>query len=126
MQTVQSVSSADALKASRAFGAMIFSFFGVVLLEVWDRRTGAGVTVFAGIALLGLALLAMAYLRYRRARCVSGASHVVLAAALVGFALAYPQLASGGPADPVGFLGTGLMLWANALWALRNPVRQQA
>ena len=63
MQTVQSVSSADALKANRAFGAMLFSFFGVVLLEVWDRRAGAGVAVFVGIALLGLALLAMAYLR---------------------------------------------------------------
>lgn len=45
---------------------MVFSVFGVVLLEVWDRRTGAGVTVFAGIALPVLALLAMAYLRYRR------------------------------------------------------------
>lgn len=101
MQTVQSASSVDALKAGRAFGAMVFSFFGMVLLEVWDRRAGAGVMVFAGIALL-------------------------LAAALIGFALAYPRLASGGPADPVGFLGAGLVLWTNALWALRDPAPRQA
>jgi hypothetical protein len=54
MQTAQSVSSADALKVNRAFGALLFSFFGVVLLEVWDRRAGAGVAVFGTIALLGL------------------------------------------------------------------------
>jgi len=189
MQTVQSVSSIDALKAKRAFGAMVFSFFGLVLLAVWDRRAGAGVAVFGAIALLGSALLAMACLRYRRyapalalqpataetkraervfnivnlgqwglilvlgnvlanvglaawvvpmaiiviglhfvplAYVFRNRSHYLLAAALVGFALAYPQLASRGPADPVGFLGTGLMLWTNALWALRDPARQLA
>jgi len=45
--------------------------------------------------------------------------HYVTAAALVVFAIAYPLVARGGPADPVGFLGAGLILWLSALWALR-------
>jgi hypothetical protein len=39
---------------------------------------------------------------------------------MVGFALVYPHYALAGPADPVGFLGAGLILWLNALWALRR------
>jgi hypothetical protein len=34
------------------------------------------------------------------------------------WALAYPQLAQAGAADPVGCLGAGLILWASALSAL--------
>jgi hypothetical protein len=183
MPANHSASSVDASSiASRAFGAMLFSFYGAILLEVWERRAGAGNVAFAVIALLGCALLAAAYLRYRRfAPTLAAATatpqkkradrvfnivnagqwvlililgnvlaniglghwvipmgiaiiglhfvplayvfrnppHYVLAIALIGFATTYPWLAAGGPADPVGFLGAGLLLWLSALWTLR-------
>jgi hypothetical protein len=52
-------------------------------------------------------------------------SHVATGAALIVLAVAYPLLATGGPDNPVGLLGTGLILWASALWALRpaSPAR---
>ena len=186
MSAAQSMSGLDASKAGRALGAMIFSFFGAVWLEVWDWRAGAGAALCAAIALAGIVLLASAWLRYRRfapvlarepatpekkrarrifnivnigqwvvivvlgnvlanlglgewvvpmgiaviglhfvplARVFHNRSHLVLAAAMVGFAVAYPQVAPGGPADPVGFMGAGLILWTGALWALREPAR---
>jgi signal transduction histidine kinase len=187
MPAVPSHPSLDASKGGRALGAMIFSFFGAVWLEIWDWRAGAGPAAFAVIALLGLTLLARAWLRYRRfapalalepetpqkkraarifnivnvgqwvvivvlgnvlanlglgkwvvpmaivvvglhfvplAHVFRNRSHYALAAAMVGFAMLYPQLAPGGPADPVGFMGAGLMLWLGALWALREPARE--
>lgn len=174
---------ADAANAGRAFGAMLFTLFGAVLMEVWDQRAGAGIGPAAVIGLLGLALLVVAWLRYRRfapalagvaatperqranrvfnlvnigqwvvilvlgnvmvnvgwgdwvvpmaiaiiglhflplARVFRNPSHYVLGALLAGFAILYPFAAPAGPADPVGFLGAGLILWCGALWALRG------
>jgi MFS family permease len=186
MQAVQSaapVRSAGA-SAGRAFGAMIFSVFGTVLLGIWNQRTGRDAGLLLGIVLLGIALIVSAWLSYRQhapalaaeaqtperqranrifyivnaaewllilvlgnvlantglgdwvvpmaitviglhfvplAHVFHNPPHYCTAAALVGFALAYPFLAAGGPADPVGFLGTGLVLWLSACWALRRP-----
>lgn len=180
--------SHDAATAGRAFGAMLFTFFGAVLMEVWDRRAGAGPVFAVAIALLGVALLLAAWLRYRRhapalasvaatperkradrvfnivnigqwvviivagnvmvnlgwgewvvpmaigviglhflplAHVFRNPSHHVLGAVLILFAVLYPQVAPGGPADPVGFLGTGLILWCGALWALRRTTADQ-
>jgi hypothetical protein len=44
--------------------------------------------------------------------------HTVIGVAMMVWALAYPQLAQAGAADPVGCLGAGLILWASALSAL--------
>ncbi|WP_051293706.1 hypothetical protein [Pseudoduganella violaceinigra] len=44
--------------------------------------------------------------------------HYVVGVALMLLALAYPLLAKGGAADPVGCLGTGLILWASAISGL--------
>ena len=44
--------------------------------------------------------------------------HYVLGFALMLLALAYPFLAKGGAADPVGCLGTGLILWGGAISGL--------
>lgn len=174
---------ASAVAAGRAFGAMLFTVFGTVLLEVWDRRAGVGMPAFIGIALLGIALLAMAFGIYRShapalkqesqtperkradrvfhsvnagqwvlilvlgnvmantglgdwvipmaifviglhfvplAYVFRNTPHYITGAALMGFALLYPRLAAGGPTDPVGFLGIGMVLWASAAWALRS------
>jgi hypothetical protein len=186
VQTSQSIVHLEAVSAKRAFGAMIFSFFGAVLLEIWNFRARAGTATYIVIAALGLALIAGAFLRYRRyapslalepetpakqkadrvfnivnvgqwvlililgnvlaniglkewvvpmgiiviglhfvplAYVFRNPSHYFLAAALVGFALVYPLLASAGPGDPVGFLGTGIILWLGALVALRNSAK---
>lgn len=186
MHAIHSSSSLDASRAGRALGAMIFSFFGAVLLEVWDLRSAAGPLAFFLTTVLGLALLGAAWRRYRRyapalaqqpetaeklrgrrifnlvnigqwvvilvlgnvfaniglgqwvvpmamvviglhfvplAHVFRNRAHYLLAAGMVGFALAYPQLAAAGPADPIGFLGAGLMLWTSALWALRDPAK---
>jgi len=183
MQAIHPAPGARARQASRAIGALFFSVFGAVLLEVWNRRAGAGAGLFSVIAVLGLALAASAWLTYRRhapaladeadtparkradrifhivnagqwivilvlgnvlahfgfgawvvpmgmiviglhfvplAHVFRNPPHYVTAAALVGFAILYPRYAAGGPADPVGFLGAGLILWMNALWALRR------
>jgi hypothetical protein len=44
--------------------------------------------------------------------------HYVVGFALMLLAVAYPLLAKGGAADPVGCLGTGLILWASAISGL--------
>lgn len=44
--------------------------------------------------------------------------HTVTGVAMMVWALAYPQFAQAGAADPVGCLGAGLILWASALSAL--------
>jgi len=44
--------------------------------------------------------------------------HTVIGVAMMAWALAYPQLAQSGAADPLGCLGAGLILWASALSAL--------
>jgi hypothetical protein len=52
--------------AGQATGAMFFLVFGGVWLEAWAQQSGAGVPAFAAIAVLALALLAVAWRRYRR------------------------------------------------------------
>jgi hypothetical protein len=65
MQAAESI-DLEARLAGRATGAMFFSVFGAVWLEVWAQRTGAGLALSAAIAAAALVLLAGAWLRYRR------------------------------------------------------------
>jgi hypothetical protein len=44
--------------------------------------------------------------------------HYVTGIAMILLAILYPHFASGGPANPVGCLGTGLILWASAITGL--------
>lgn len=90
----------------------------VVLANVLaNAGLGAWIVPMA-IVVVGLHFVPLAFL-------FRNPAHHVLAAAMIGFALLYPRLAPGGPADPVGFLGTGLLLWAAVLWALRPPARNR-
>jgi hypothetical protein len=52
------------------------------------------------------------------ARLFSYPAHYVTGAAFILLALIYPITAPGGPTNPVGCLGAGLLLWLSALWAL--------
>jgi hypothetical protein len=47
-------------------------------------------------------------------------THAVTGIVMMGFAVTYPFLATQGPTSPIGLLGAGLILWANALWAVRR------
>ena len=64
------------------------------------------------ILVVGLHFVALVPVFHRR-------SHAATGAALIGLAVVYPLLAVGGPDNPIGLLGTGLILWASALWAIR-------
>ncbi len=57
------------------------------------------------------------------AHAYANGAHYVSGAALMLFAAGYPFVARGGPADPVGFLGAGLILWAAALLAVTRRAR---
>nr|WP_176936531.1 hypothetical protein [Massilia sp. PDC64] len=65
MQATASI-PAQAQLAGRATGAMFFSVFGAVWLEGWARSAHAGMPAGVGIAVLALALLVVAWRRYRR------------------------------------------------------------
>jgi MFS family permease len=52
--------------------------------------------------------------------------HWVTGSAMILLAVLYPQFASGGPADPVGCLGTGIILWASAITGLLPEVTANA
>lgn len=45
-------------------------------------------------------------------------AHYVTGAALMLLALAYPEFAAAGPADPIGCLGAGAILSTSAVWAV--------
>jgi F0F1-type ATP synthase assembly protein I len=46
--------------------------------------------------------------------------HYVIGSTLMLLAVLYPLVASGGPANPVGCLGAGLVLWASAIAGLTS------
>lgn len=52
------------------------------------------------------------------AHIFSNRPHYATGAALISLAVVYPQLAIGGPADPIGCLGAGVILLVSALWAV--------
>ena len=67
----------------------------------------------AAILIIGLHFLPLAAI-------FANPAHYVTGGVLVALALAYPFLASGGPRDPIGCLGAGLILWGSALWAVMD------
>ena len=92
----------------------------IVVLGNVLANTGYGAWVVPmAIAVVGLHFVPLAVVFRNRA-------HYALAIAMVGFALIYPRWAPGGPADPVGFLGAGALLWASVLWALRPAAADRA
>jgi len=85
----------------------------VVLANILTRQ-GLGMWIIPmAIFIIGLHFLPLAYL-------FSNRPHYATGAALVALAVVYPFVAPGGPADAVGLLGAGLILWASAGWALRR------
>ena len=65
------------------------------------------------IFIVGLHFIPLAHL-------FSAPAHYVTGAAMMALAVIYPFVAPGGPADPIGPLGAGLILWASAGWAIRR------
>lgn len=67
------------------------------------------------IFIIGLHFLPLAHL-------FSNRSHYVTGSALMLLASVYPVFSQAGPADPIGCLGTGIILWISAVWGLStNP-----
>jgi hypothetical protein len=65
------------------------------------------------IFVIGLHFLPLAYI-------FSNPPHYITGGAMIVVALTYPLLFSGGPSNPIGCLGAGLILWASAMWAVRE------
>jgi len=79
------------------------------------NRQGLGDWMIPGVMLIvGLHFLPLAKLFGYRPHYVSGA-------ALVALALIYP-FAGGGPLDPLGCLGAGLILWGSAIFGLAGAI----
>jgi hypothetical protein len=82
-------------RCSRAIGAIFFALFADAWLALWNYRGAPTRLVLAKVGL---------------------GSWVIPTVILL--ALIYPFMAAGGPAEPVGCLGAGLILWLSALLAL--------
>ena len=88
----------------------------VVILIVGNVLANSGLgswVIPAVILIVGLHFLPLAPLFSNAALYATGTAFILLAGI-------YPVMAAGGPADPVGCLGAGLILWLSALWALRR------
>jgi hypothetical protein len=86
----------------------------VVILIVGNVLANLGFNSWiipAVILIVGLHFLPLA-------RLFDYAVHYVTGAGFILLALIYPFVAPGGPTDPVGCLGAGLILWLSALWGL--------
>lgn len=71
----------------------------------------SGWVIPLAIFVIGMHFLPLAHIFANR-------PHYATGAALMALAVVYPQLAAGGPEDPVGCLGAGVILLASALWAV--------
>ncbi len=59
------------------------------------------------------------------ARLFACRSHYLTGAALILLACVYPLVAREGPESAVGALGTGLILWLSAVWAIRPSLARK-
>jgi hypothetical protein len=69
------------------------------------------------ILIVGLHFLPLGYV-------FANPPHYITGAALIVLSVAYPFLATQGPASPTGCLGAGLILWVSALWAVTAKPNQ--
>lgn len=85
----------------------------IVILGNLLASNGLGAWVVPmAIVMIGLHFLPLAHVFRNPAHYLTG---LVMAV----FGAVYPFVAPGGPADPVGMLGAGAILWLSAAWALR-------
>ncbi len=112
---------AHALEADSPEQKRVGRIFNIVNVAQWVviivlmnllNNTGLSAWVYPmAIFVIGVHFLPLAVVFKARRHFVTGIGMVLLASA-------YPFVASGGPGDPVGLLGAGLVLWASALTAL--------
>lgn len=86
----------------------------IAILAGLLNGNGLGSWVFPmAIFVVGLHFIPLAHL-------FSNPPHYVTGLAMMALALIYPFVAPGGPGDAIDLLGTGLILWASAGWAIRR------
>jgi hypothetical protein len=100
-------------RAGRIYNAVnLAQWVAILVLGNVLANIGLGAWVVPmAIFVVGLHFLPLAHV-------FANPAHYLTGAALMLYAAGYPQVAAGGPADPVGFLGAGLILWAAALAAV--------
>lgn len=88
----------------------------IVIIVLANILTSQGLGVWVipmAIFIVGLHFIPLA-------RLFSNPPHYVTGAAMMALALIYPFAAPDGPGNAVGLLGTGLILWTSAGWAIRR------
>jgi len=88
----------------------------VLIIAVGNILARNGLAVWivpAAIFIVGLHFIPLAHLFFNP-------PHYVTGAAMMALALIYPLVAPDGPANAIGLLVTGLILWASAGWAIRR------
>lgn len=84
----------------------------VVIAALWLSSTGHPEWIRVAIILIvGLHFLPLGVVFHYP-------MHLVTGSALIALALIYPLVSTAGPLNPVGLLGTGIVLWVSALVAL--------
>jgi len=105
-------------KAGRIYNAVnLAQWVAILVLGNVLANIGLGAWVVPmAIFVVGLHFLPLGHV-------FANPAHYVTGGALMLFAAGYPLLAAGGPADPIGFLGAGLILWAAAFAAVARRAR---
>jgi hypothetical protein len=105
-------------RKSRVFNLINGLQWGVVFLValVFSQTGNTRWILPAIILIVGLHFLPLARLfEYR--------PHYVTGAALILLAIVYPLAARDGPENAIGALGSGLILWVSAVWAIASTSR---
>lgn len=108
----------ESRRKSRVFKLINGLQWGVVFLAVLllSQTGNTRWTLPAIILIVGVHFLPLARLfQYR--------PHYVTGAALILLAIVYPLAARDGPENAIGALGTGLILWVSAAWAIASTSR---
>jgi hypothetical protein len=111
--TAQESETAEERRSSRLFHIVNVGQW-VVILIVGNVLANIGL----GAWVLPMAMAVIGAHFFPLARLFKTPSRIVTGAVLVAVAVVYPFVATRGPADPIGCLLAGVVLWASALWSV--------
>ena len=103
----------EARRTARLFHIVNFGQW-IVIVVVGNILANIGLSAWV----LPMVMLVVGLHFFPLARLFNAPSRAVTGVALVLVAILYPFLAPNGPADPVGCLCAGAVLWASAIWSM--------